>query len=652
MNSYYNDLKVGNHYLVKKIVLETEDISIYICQSESDNLLYTVNRFKTDSIKEKAAEICQELNHDIHRDFIELFTHESDLYVVFEYHNGIELRKYMANNNPDLFERLDIGEKLIEKAISLNVYPPMLKITAMNIGNTVILGNDAVNVNFYLDFNNTPYLITDAKYISATGNILYELFSDVKNCPNQIDAFVVKAAFGRFETLERMALEYSAIKNEVLDFFMDVERPEIKPIDSVKEFKEEKETKKSEPLILNWFKGKEKPGTSITGKKETKEIEIEEIEDEEIEEMTEKPEESDEFEEIDESEEPDEKEQEEEAEEPAKSNSLAEEISKQLLKSSFDRVKPKEESEKEPVKPPKEAPVIIKPVRKHKEKDKEQKDQKPKEIKIPFIRLAKKKDRDFPLKKKPEEKPAAPASKEKLVYPSANKKPSVNEKPKAVRKQLRFPVKTVLLFFLLFAVMVFVAYGLINVFRFFDDRNVQEVNNDISDDNNKYEISVEGHNGTRIETTQPGGNPVETTQPVTTTAETTTATQTATTSSSQTTGANGSKGVREYIVQAGDYLRKISKDFYGVDEYYHVIVEYNNLQGTDLTVGQKLYIPPLVDEDGTEFELYVVQSGDYLIEISRKVYNDGNKYKIIQEYNNLKDDDPIVVGQILKIPLK
>jgi hypothetical protein len=389
MNSYYNDLKVGNHYLVKKIVLETEDISIYICQSESDNLLYTVNRFKTDSIKEKAAEICQELNHDIHRDFIELFTHESDLYVVFEYHNGIELRKYMANNNPDLFERLDIGEKLIEKAISLNVYPPMLKITAMNIGNTVILGNDAVNVNFYLDFNNTPYLITDAKYISATGNILYELFSDVKNCPNQIDAFVVKAAFGRFETLERMALEYSAIKNEVLDFFMDVERPEIKPIDSVKEFKEEKETKKSEPLILNWFKGKEKPGTSITGKKETKEIEIEEIEDEEIEEMTEKPEESDEFEEIEESEEPDEKEQEEEAEEPAKSNSLAEEISKQLLKSSFDRVKPKEESEKEPVKPPKEAPVIIKPVRKHKEKDKEQKDQKPKEIKIPFIRRQK-----------------------------------------------------------------------------------------------------------------------------------------------------------------------------------------------------------------------------------------------------------------------
>ena len=59
MNSYYNDLKVGNHYLVKKIVLETEDISIYICQSRSDNLLYTVNRFKTDSIKEKAAEICQ-----------------------------------------------------------------------------------------------------------------------------------------------------------------------------------------------------------------------------------------------------------------------------------------------------------------------------------------------------------------------------------------------------------------------------------------------------------------------------------------------------------------------------------------------------------------------------------------------------------------
>ncbi|HBN82621.1 MAG TPA: hypothetical protein DDZ89_02155, partial [Clostridiales bacterium] len=171
-SSFYRNMIIGEKYQAKKVISETEDTSIYICSKESD--LYTVNQYKTEEIKVKVAEICKGLNPDIHKNFHEMFVHESALYVVFHYYNGIELRKYLVNNNPDIFERLEIGEKVIDKSIEMDHYPPLIKMTAMQINNVMVLNNDMVSVNFYLDFNNTPLLLTDTKYIAAAGNILYE----------------------------------------------------------------------------------------------------------------------------------------------------------------------------------------------------------------------------------------------------------------------------------------------------------------------------------------------------------------------------------------------------------------------------------------------------------------------------------------------
>lgn len=636
MNSFYRNMTIGEQYQAKKVILETEDTSIYICSKESN--LYTVNQYKTNDAKAKAAEICNNLNPDIHKGFHEMFTHESALYVVFYYHNGIELRKYLVNNNPDIFERLEIGEKVIENSIEISSYPSMIKMTAMQINNVVVLNNDMVSVNFYLDYSNTPLLLTDSKYIATTGNILYELFSDIKNCPNQIDSFVVKAAFGRYDTLERMALEYSAVKSEVIDFFMDVDRPviqqdhkhipkqekqpvaDIKDVETQPSQEEEKETKKPEPLLINWLRGKEKPAKAeefIDGKSQ-EQIAV--------------------------------KEQVEKVEPEISALSTADQISLQLLKAGKELSKASEEKkEKEMVKEEEETlPVTTEPVDTPLVTIKSAGRSKKKEVQKEKHPLRKKhvKAADHEEKKQPES--TIQPNNHKLIYPSANGRPVTIEKPRSSRKSLRFPVKTVTLFFAIFVVMIGVTYGLSSIFQFFDDRDTKQVNNDISDSVNPHEISVEGNNGSKIETTQPGETtqtPVETTRPVETTQPEET-TQPAETSRPQPTS-----DVIEYVVKPGDFMRKISKDFYGTEEYYNVIVEYNNLTGTELTVGQKLYIPPLVDDSGKKYELYVVQPGDYLILISRKVYNDGNLYKLILDYNNLDEDDEIVVGQILKIPV-
>ena len=51
-----------------------------------------------------------------------------------------------------------------------------------------------------------------------------------------------------------------------------------------------------------------------------------------------------------------------------------------------------------------------------------------------------------------------------------------------------------------------------------------------------------------------------------------------------------------------------------------------------------------------ESEIYVVRSGDSLMDIARKFYNDPSKYEYIMEVNNIEDPDKIWVGQKLTIP--
>lgn len=53
-----------------------------------------------------------------------------------------------------------------------------------------------------------------------------------------------------------------------------------------------------------------------------------------------------------------------------------------------------------------------------------------------------------------------------------------------------------------------------------------------------------------------------------------------------------------------------------------------------------------------EYDTYVVKAGDTLSGISKQFYGDLNKYGIIMEFNNIKKDNSLYVGQELKIPKK
>ena len=96
-----------------------------------------------------------------------------------------------------------------------------------------------------------------------------------------------------------------------------------------------------------------------------------------------------------------------------------------------------------------------------------------------------------------------------------------------------------------------------------------------------------------------------------------------------------------YIVSSGDNLYKIANN-YGTT--VQELMTYNNLNTTNLSIGQQLLIPK--DNVSSDETIYVVQSGDNLYKIAN-LYN--TTVSEILNYNNLSNSN-LSIGQQLKIP--
>ncbi len=115
----------------------------------------------------------------------------------------------------------------------------------------------------------------------------------------------------------------------------------------------------------------------------------------------------------------------------------------------------------------------------------------------------------------------------------------------------------------------------------------------------------------------------------------------------------------EYTIQTGDTLYDISNRFYGNSLYYDDIAEYNDIENADdIKAGDVIKLPNKIDdnvhmvENPVEYRTYTVSSGDSLISICDKFYND-NSYETalrLAAYNNIENADNIRIGQEIKLP--
>ena len=102
-----------------------------------------------------------------------------------------------------------------------------------------------------------------------------------------------------------------------------------------------------------------------------------------------------------------------------------------------------------------------------------------------------------------------------------------------------------------------------------------------------------------------------------------------------------------YVVKTGDSLYSVAKKYnISVDELKNI----NNLQSNLLSVGQQLLVPVqtqiIEDTEIENYDTYVVKKGDNLYTISKQY---GVSVDEVMNYNNLKTN-LLSIGQVLKIP--
>ena len=101
-----------------------------------------------------------------------------------------------------------------------------------------------------------------------------------------------------------------------------------------------------------------------------------------------------------------------------------------------------------------------------------------------------------------------------------------------------------------------------------------------------------------------------------------------------------------YRVKSGDTLWSIAKSFLGYGPRYNEIMSLNGMTTDMIYPGQILKIS--IDKSVSP-KIYTVKSGDTLWKIARENLGDGRRYADIITLNNLNNTD-IKVGQRLSLP--
>ncbi len=111
-----------------------------------------------------------------------------------------------------------------------------------------------------------------------------------------------------------------------------------------------------------------------------------------------------------------------------------------------------------------------------------------------------------------------------------------------------------------------------------------------------------------------------------------------------------------YVVQPGDNLAKISRVVYGTANRWRELASDNNIDGSRIFPGDALKVRESDSNEGYRTAVsslmkhsVVVQRGDTLASIAKKVFGSTNYWKVLHQYNKSKVSNPnqIYAGQEL-----
>lgn len=133
-------------YTVINYVYADDDMERYICREEAGSKRYAVTCIKNRMwIRKTTKFLMQQMENRYFTDYVSCFFSKECLYVVMEHGEGISLKEKLGKGDCSLRERMEIGKKLLEKIMILNM--PEYFLQDCIRAETVMLSS-ALEVNF------------------------------------------------------------------------------------------------------------------------------------------------------------------------------------------------------------------------------------------------------------------------------------------------------------------------------------------------------------------------------------------------------------------------------------------------------------------------------------------------------------------------
>ncbi len=111
----------------------------------------------------------------------------------------------------------------------------------------------------------------------------------------------------------------------------------------------------------------------------------------------------------------------------------------------------------------------------------------------------------------------------------------------------------------------------------------------------------------------------------------------------------------EYVVKKRDTLSKISNKAYNTTKYAQALANYNNIKDPNYIItGQLLEIPDIKVikqyQDIVKDQIYIVKKNDTLSKITKEFYGTNEYIDKLAIYNGIENKNMIYINQIINIP--
>ncbi len=213
-----------HEYPIISVVESNHTFDLYICRNISGGGLCRIlcvkhKKMFTDII----GWVSENVNFNAFSDYIEHFNYDNMLCIVMRYTQGVTLKDKLATENLSFRERLELGRKILEKAVILEL-PDYFLDKCFSENNIIVAEDLSVNFNYPIEDIMYDRMCNAPEKIES---ILRFIFSKEleKRIPDELIAFFDKlpeySVSGRIELYS----EYHAMKNRVEEEDPDSQEP-------------------------------------------------------------------------------------------------------------------------------------------------------------------------------------------------------------------------------------------------------------------------------------------------------------------------------------------------------------------------------------------------------------------------------------------